>query len=1036
MKTAVAMTVQRFGFGRFHATTAAALIALAGGFDAADAQRSHARAFGPDAESIERVVERYPFAYPLASGEGLNFAAEIDSPASYLGRPLGARFTKHFELLGYLERLAEQSDRVTLRRYGTSHQGRPLVALTITSERNHADLEGVLERNRELTDPRKTDAARALQIAATNPAIAWLSYNVHGNEASCSEAAMQVAYTLAAATNDEVASWLNDVVVVIDPCLNPDGRERYISFFENALGVEPDPNVYATEHNEPWPSGRSNHYLFDLNRDWVWLSQPESRSRLGIYREYMPQLHVDYHEQGYHSPYFFGPGDTPYSANIPSSSKEILQTYGDHNAMVFDTMGLPFATRERFDYLYPGYGKVTPVYHGAVGLLTEQAGHGRGGLAVNVDPLSGPDESGGYTLTLRERIRNHYLTSLSNVEITAENREAQLERFYDFFASAMRPRESISLEVAAPGSAEAGEAEETTRTIETPMPTGYVFEPGNDAASMRRLYDLLSSHGIDVRVLTEQAETPHALAYFPTKTGTEDDPAVLPAGSWYVSASQPMGSLARTLLDRAAYVEDVATYDITAWSAPLMFGLDGWEIFAGEDELATRPLDAARDLGALPDDAFVAPTGEGPRDARAGGVAWIVPSDELGFPVALDLAARHNLFARLSGETIAHGDRAFSPGSLIVHTARNPDERTLSFLQSVADAGLTAFALDRGDPGVAIGNNAHRRFVHPRVMVLFGSPLSSLSAGHTWHMLDRQFPARHHRVFVEDFPPGDLTSYNTIVLPSAWGGLNSAMSSSARQRLESWVREGGTLIAIGSSAHWASREMLGLEHDSDDLGSRPAEAYVANQDDEGGDDEELDRSQLTYEQRETRSHYDRIPGAVMLADVDVTHPLAYGVQESLAFHVFRDDPLPVRNSGYVVARFRGVSGAGEDTGSTSFEDGSMDLFAADTAARLERAHQAAQAGELDGTEERNRPPFVGWMSGENAGELAGTPAVTHHRHGRGSVICFASDPTVRAMNTAGMRLLMNAVTKGASMSPALQPLGVEAGEMSSGETER
>jgi hypothetical protein len=990
------------------------------------AQVAHARAFGPPAASTDELVEKYPFTYPLADGEPIAFAdaAAVPSPASHLGRALGSRFTRHAELVGYFQALAAASDRVTVERYGTSHQGRPLIAVTITSPRNHDDLDNILARNRELTDPRRTSPDRALDIATSNPAIAWLSYNVHGNEGSCSEAAMQVAYMLAAGTNDEVQRWLDDTVVVIDPCLNPDGRERYVSFFENAVGVEPDPNVFTTEHREPWPSGRSNHYLFDLNRDWVWLSQPESRSRLALYRRYMPQLHVDYHEQGYHSPHFFGPGDTPYSANIPQPSKDILQTYGDHNALIFDTLGLPFATRERFDYLYPGYGKVTPVYHGAVGMLTEQAGHGRGGLAVNVDPHSGPDAAGGYTLTLRERIRNHMLTSLSNVETTAATREAQLERFYDFFATAMRPRKPIDIELSRPEPTD--DAEHATRVFSTPMPTGYAFLPSNDPAKLNRLHDLLTAHGVDIRILTDDVATNHALPYFddaPMSDGEAMAPVTMPAGSWYVPASQPMGYLARTLLDRAAYIEDVATYDITAWSAPLMFGLRGYELFNQDTALPTRAFDRSTDMPGMPDDAYVAPERSETRAAREGGVAWIIPADNARFPVALDLAARSNVFARLAGDPIEHGGRVFPAGSLIVHTSRNADDTTLGFLQATADAGLPAFAIDRGDPGVALGNNAHRRFIHPRVMLLFGSPLSSLSTGHTWHMLDHQFRTRHHRIFVDDFPPRDLAMYNVIVMPSSWGRLGDAMPERARERLDRWVRDGGTLIAVGSSAHWASRSLLGLDDASEDLGGRPGEAYVASDDEADAEPDDVDRSQLTYERRETRSHYDRIPGAVMLADVDTTHPLAFGADERLAFHVFSDDPLHVHQDGFVIARFGTLADSPAGSPSTSFESGDMETFAADTIGRLDRAHTAARDGDTERLTRLDRPPFVGWMSIDNARELAGTPAVTLHRQGRGAVVCFASDPTNRAMNAAGMRLLMNAITKGPSLSPALQPLG-------------
>jgi hypothetical protein len=904
---------------------------------------------------------------------------------------------------------------VSLTQYGTSYQRRPLIALTITSEANHANLSEILENNRALAEPEETSDAEARRIMESNPAIVWLSFNVHGNEAAISEAALITAYALAAAENESVSSWLEETVVVIDPCLNPDGRERYVAFFDNELGVEPDTNPSSSEHREPWPSGRSNHYMFDLNRDWVWQSQVESASRVGLYRQYMPQLHIDNHEQGYNSPFFFGPGDTPYSTNIPQQIRDWLDVYGDGNEAVFDALGLPYATRERFDYLYPGYGKVLPVYHGAVGLLVEQAGHGRGGLAINVDAAAGPDPEGGYTLTLRERIRNVFLVNMSYVQTTAENRRGQLERFRAFFEDANGPREPLVL----PDTAMPGE------TVELPMPTAYVIDAGNDPGKLRELHGLLASHGIEVEVLERGLPGERALSYFPPFVS--DAGAELAAGSWVVRASQPMGYLARTLLDRATYVEDVGTYDITAWSVPLMLALDAHEYFGDAGGLRTRSFDAERDLPAL----------VGQRAFESGAdrpVAWAVPSDRLRFTRALSLAADHGVFARLLDEPVGtRGDAGFLPsGSLLVHTVRNTEETLNAYLSSLASADVPAFAIGSGDPqpGTPLGNNANRRFVHPRVMLLTGSPLSSLSAGHTWHMLDRQFKIRHHRVRVEHFPPSDLSMYNTIVLPDAWGSLNGAMSSSDKEALERWVRSGGTLIAMGRSADWASEELLGLGEDSEDLGSpaRRDDYSGAEEDDADGEDDDL--SLLTWEEREHRGNARRIPGALLAATVDTTHPLAFGIDERLAFHVFDPRPLRVSKSGYVVARFgeTGVeAGAWDDADETAHPH---DL-APFSVSHVRELYRAAAAGELGEIEEPGSLVLSGWISAPNAAELAGTPAVTHHRLGGGGVICFASDPTNRAMNHAGMRLLTNAITLGPSMSRRLQPLGDDGVEVDS-----
>ncbi|MGP1309474.1 MAG: M14 family zinc carboxypeptidase, partial [Phycisphaerales bacterium] len=484
---------------------------------------------------------------------GFDLSDNVPTPKETIGHDVGERFTRHAEILRYLTTLAAESDRVTIDQYGWTHERRPLTLVTISSPENLRNLDDILARNLELTDPRKTDATRAREIAERNPAVAWFSFNVHGNEASCSEVAVQLAYTLAAAEIDEVRDILDNVVLVIDPMLNPDGRERYVSFFDGAFGTSPDPAEYTAEHDEPWPGARTNHYYFDLNRDWLWMVHPESRSRIAAYAKRKPQLHIDYHEQEPESPYFFGPGDAPYNANIPAETREWLDIYGQANARVFDERGLEYSTRERFDYLYPGYGKVLPVYHGAVGLLCEKAGHGIAGVSINVRDR--------YDLLLRDRVRDHFLTAMSYLETTAARRQDQLERFYRFHEDAME---------LAPGE-----------------PVAYAISAATDPALKQKVWDLLTPHGVEIETLVEDTAVGGLIEY---RDGATVDDGTLGAGSWIVRVDQPMGRLVRTIFERITHVEHPDTYDITAWSMPVAFGLDAYAVTHAE-VLDTTPLD-------------------------------------------------------------------------------------------------------------------------------------------------------------------------------------------------------------------------------------------------------------------------------------------------------------------------------------------------------------------------------------------------------------------------------------------------------------
>lgn len=882
--------------------------------------------------------------------DGLRFDPGVPSPLQFLGFEIGTHFTRPHDTVAYARALAAASDRATYTEYGRTHQRRELGILTISSPKNLARLDAILEANRQLADPASISAARAAEIARSNPAVVWLSFNVHGNEASCTEAAQQLAYTLIAATNPEVMRMLDEVVVVIDPCLNPDGRARYVHWYEQTVGATPDPDPIAREHREPWPSGRPNHYLFDLNRDWLWGTQPESRARMAIYRRYMPQVHIDYHEQGIFSPYFLGAGDTPYNTNIPQESKDWFDRLGRASAEAMDRAGLPYATRERFDYLYPGYGKVTPVYHGAISLLTEQAGHGRAGLTIDVVPPHTP----GYNLSLQDRTRNHFITAMSYVEHTAQNRRAQIERFARYFEeSAARSSDTIA---------------------------GFVIAPTNDPALLDRVWDLCQIHGIEIHRLTADARIARddAQRYFPPFTGAsaaDSEQLTLPAGSWYIPTAQPMGRLALTVFERQTEVEDRDTYDITGWSYPAMLGLNALEV---RSPLQVSALERLTDFTPFP------ARGERPRVEDA--YAFYVPSDQHRFPIALGLAARHNLFARLTAEPIELADGVtIAAGSLLVMPARNPRDAVAAFADRLWQDGFTLHSTDTGYPvrGPAAGNNANRRFMPARVVLASGSPISSLSFGHTWHLLDHVSRTAHTVVNIEDLGSVDWSKVNVLVLPS--GSIGRSITGSTLDALKSWINTGGTVVAIGSSSTWASTELAGLKADDnaeedrkvtpqpwDTTDQTPASAVHT----------------LTYAQREARNIDRRVPGAVLAATVDTTHPINAGLGPQVAFHVFSAAPLPVASGGFVLARFGPY---------TPTDDLASQTFA---------------------------PRIGGSISPSNLQRLAGRPAVTLHRVGRGNVICLLSDPTNRGMNHAGMRMLLNAIHLGPSMSGA-QPLGEE-----------
>ena len=303
-----------------------------------------------------------------------NVFAQLQSPSEFLGYEIGSEFSRHADVVRYFEHVAANSNRVTYTEYGKTNERRPLTYAVVSSPENMTNIEAIRKDNLKNI---------GLENGSANPekAIVWLSYNVHGNEASSTEAAMVTLYKLIT----EKQSWLQNTVVIIDPCINPDGRDRYANWYNQVKSTPYNVEQSATEHDEPWPGGRPNHYLFDLNRDWAWATQIESQERLKVYNTWMPHVHVDFHEQGINEPYYFAPAAEPFHEIITPFQRDFQTEIGKNHARYFDEEGWLFFTRERFDLLYPSYGDTYPTFMGAIGMTYEQAGHGRAGFSA--DPI-------------------------------------------------------------------------------------------------------------------------------------------------------------------------------------------------------------------------------------------------------------------------------------------------------------------------------------------------------------------------------------------------------------------------------------------------------------------------------------------------------------------------------------------------------------------------------------------------------------------------------------------------------------------------
>ncbi|MFU8811590.1 MAG: M14 family metallopeptidase, partial [Balneolaceae bacterium] len=459
--------------------------------------------------------------------------AQVQSPDEFLGYELGDYFTPHHRVMAYMNHVAEASDRVTAQVYGHTNERRELMLLTITSPDNHAIIDEIRTNNLKLTglmDGEPTEEVRA---------IIWLSYNIHGNETSSSEAAMKTVYELASLSNTDVAHWLEDTVVIVDPMLNPDGRDRYVNWFNGIIGRDYNPHVSTREHHEPWPGGRPNHYYFDLNRDWAWQTQLETQQRSPMYQSWMPHVHVDFHEQGYNSPYYFAPAAEPFHKAITDWQREFQTTIGENNIRYFDAEGWHYFTRERFDLFYPSYGDTWPTFNGAIGMTYEQAGHGLAGASILTQE--------GDTLTLKDRLTHHHITGISTIEVTAEHADRVIREFQNHFDRA--------------------------RTNPAGRFKTYVVKADNDPDHIYALLRFLDSQNITYG----RAGRSSSATGYDYRAGTERRVSVAEEDI-IISAYQPQSQMVRVLFEPSPELSDSLTYDITAWESHHRFGLDGYAL--------------------------------------------------------------------------------------------------------------------------------------------------------------------------------------------------------------------------------------------------------------------------------------------------------------------------------------------------------------------------------------------------------------------------------------------------------------------------
>jgi hypothetical protein len=938
------------------------------------------------------------------------YRENVPRPQTVTRFDVGDFHTNYATMERVIERIAAAApDRVRVTDIGETNEHRSMHLLVISAPENLQRLDQIKANVARLADPRTTTRQEAARIAAETPIISFMSYTIHGNESASFEAMMQVVYHLAASNEPATLDILKNSVVLVNVCANPDGHERFVTWY-NSFGMgNADP--LASEHREPWSIwGRANHYRFDLNRDNLAATQIETRNMQRAYRDWNPQIFVDHHGQP--SQYFFPPAALPVNPNLPpAQTSRWLTEFGRANAAQFDARNWDYYVRDVFDLFGPFFWDSWPALNGATGMTYETDGGGTKGYAWRRD-----DDT---IVTLRSAIAKHYVASLTTLETAARHREARLKDFYEFKQSAI----------------EEGRRERMRRIV---------ILPGRDAARAADLADVLLRAGIEVSVASEPFRSTSARSYTGDGQATEGAARTFPAGSYVVDLAQPQKRLAKALLEPDteldpvfvrdqlarfarnqrrggnAAKEEYGFYDVTAWALPLVFGVEAY--WTGD-----APAVASVALRAAPpavETTAVALRASGERllSRRAGtsgraAVAYIIPYETNGAASLAYRLLRENYKLAVATRTLTAGGRDWPRGTIVVRVSRNPDTLHETIGRLAREAGVEVTAVNSGfaETGdTSIGSENVLSLKRPRILVVADEPVSQTSYGAMWWTFER-YGVDFTPMTIANLKRANLDQYNVIIMPDgSAGGYMSALGASGVGTLRAWVQRGGTLVCVKGAAVFAalkevnltSSRLVGSDDDEQrdqktpddpEAGATPApspapatpEATNAREGAATARNRRQAMQTATEQQREAQDRSEKldgappdlppiaspsarpgrvpepVPGAIFRATLDRSTPLTYG---------YEDPQLPVLvDSAYF---FRPSK---EGTNAVVF------------------------------TGEAGRPLRIAGFIWPNNTErlLRGTAHVIEEPTGRGHVVLYAEDPNYRGFWRATTRLFFN-----------------------------
>ncbi len=685
-----------------------------------------------------------------------SFNKEIPAPEQFLGYAIGTHHTRHDKVIEYLKTLDRLSERMSIEEIGETFEHRLQIVVKITSPENHSRLE----------DIRQKHLAQGTSAVSENiPLVIQLGYNIHGNEPSSTEAAMLTAYYLTACEDAETTQWLNEMVILIDPVYNPDGRDRHTNWANMHKASPPVADTYDREHNEIWPGGRTNHYWFDLNRDWFLGIHPESRNRLAFFHRWRPYVMTDHHEMGSNSTFYFDPGK--YSSNNPIVPAYLYDTvypkFGAHFSQAMNGIGSLYFTKEAFDKLYPGYGSSYVNFYGGVGFLFEQASS-RGHLQ-NTTTIP---------ITFAFTIRNHFTASLATIRASRAEKSTLLKLRRDFYTNSKSQSKANPVK-------------------------GYVFGDAKDISRTLAFANLLRLHKIEVYNLAKDASI--------------GGKSFVTGKAFVVPVEQENYLMVRSSFEKDITYTDSLFYDASTWSLVHAFNLPVAEVRG----VVTKGALVSEDLSYKP------------LPVQRSNYAYIIPLTDYNAHKAINQLLTKKVITQTAFKPFtldtSSGPKQLGYGTIVIPVQQqavvNPDDLHKILQQVSESCGLDIYAATTGfsQSGIDLGSGFVQTIKKPEALMLVGTGLSAYEAGEVWHLLDQRINMPITKVDIQNFPQVNLSAYNTMIMVSGTYTLDKA----SVDKIKAWLQVGGTLITFKTASEWVMKQGLTKEklQPIDTLKNRP-----------------------------------------------------------------------------------------------------------------------------------------------------------------------------------------------------------------------